>query len=222
MNTAVLNSLFWLSVLVPAFVLWRPSSSSAQDEIIDLLKRQMAEMQGTMKKMAERLEQLEKERASANGKMASVEQSVKTMQSAPSALNPAIGMALDMTAEHRAKTGGTFNFRSAEIGLAASIDPYARAYAFFNGSGEGVEVEEAAIVTTSLPWNLQARGGRFFADFGRSREVSSARVRVRQHAAVVGANRRRRITGGWRRVELSFPDAIFLARHYGRLQQNRR
>ncbi|MGH7852790.1 MAG: hypothetical protein ACREP3_05080, partial [Candidatus Binatia bacterium] len=86
MNTAVLNSLFWLFVLVPAFVLWRPSLTMAQDGIIDLLKRQMVEMQSTMKKMAERLEQLERDRASASGKIANVEQSVKTMQSAPSAL----------------------------------------------------------------------------------------------------------------------------------------
>ena len=32
---------------------------------------------------------------------------------------------------------------------------------------DGVEVEEAAIVTTSLPYNLTVKGGRFFADFGR-------------------------------------------------------
>ena len=40
-------------------------------------------------------------------------------------------------------------------------------YGFFTGSNEGVEVEEAAAITTSLPWNLTAKGGRFFADFGR-------------------------------------------------------
>ena len=167
MNSAILKVVFWLAALVPVFVLWRPSLSMAQDEIIDLLKRQMAEMQATMKKMAERLEQLERERASANGKIATVEQSVKTTRSAPSALNPAIGMAIDATAEHRAKAGGDFNFRAAEIGISASIDPYARAYAFFTGSKDEFEVEEAAMVTTSLPLNLQLRGGRFFADFGR-------------------------------------------------------
>ena len=210
MNTALLNCLFWLFILVPAFVLSRPSPSMAQDEIIDLLKRQMAEMQGTMKKMAERLEQLEKERASANGKMATVEQSVKTMQSAPSALNPAIGMAIDTTAEHRAKAGGTFNFRSAEIGISASIDPYARAYAFFTGSGEGVEVEEAAIVTTSLPWNLQARAGRFFADFGRL-----AKLHPHEYAFVNTPLSLERTVGGESQgdgVELSylFPTPFFL------------
>ena len=56
---------------------------------------------------------------------------------------------------------------SAELGLSASIDPFARGYAIFNGTSDGFEVEEAAIVTTSLPYNLTVKGGRFFADFGR-------------------------------------------------------
>ncbi|MGH7854493.1 MAG: hypothetical protein ACREP3_13700, partial [Candidatus Binatia bacterium] len=166
--------------------------------------------QSTMKKMAERLEQLERDRASASGKIANVEQSVKTMQSAPSALNPAIGMAIDATAEHRAKAGGTFNFRSAEIGISASIDPYARGYAYFTGSREGVEVEEAAIVTTSLPWNLQARAGRFFADFGRL-----AKFHPHEYAFVNTPLSLERIVGGESKadgVELSylFPTPFFL------------
>ncbi len=51
--------------------------------------------------------------------------------------------------------------------MSASIDPFARGYAIINGNADGIEVEEAAIVTTSLPYNLTAKGGRFFADFGR-------------------------------------------------------
>ncbi len=34
-------------------------------------------------------------------------------------------------------------------------------------NNNGVEVEEAAALTTALPWNLTAKGGRFFSDFGR-------------------------------------------------------
>ena len=49
----------------------------------------------------------------------------------------------------------------------ASVDPFVRGYAFFNGTSDDFEVEEAAIVTTSLPFNLAVKGGRFFADFGR-------------------------------------------------------
>jgi hypothetical protein len=210
MTTSVSQFIFWLAVLVPAIVLWRPSVSVAQDQAVELLKRQVAEMQATMKKMAERLEQLESERASASGKIASVEQSVKTIQSAPSALNPAIGMAIDATAEHRGKAGGDFNFRAAEIGIAASIDPYARAYAFFNGSKEGVEVEEAALVTTSLPWNLEARAGRFFADFGRL-----PKFHPHEYAFVNTPLSVERIVGGESKadgVELSylFPTPFFL------------
>ncbi len=35
-------------------------------------------------------------------------------------------------------------------------------YAFINGINEGVEVEEAAAMTTSLPWNLTAKGRSIF------------------------------------------------------------
>jgi hypothetical protein len=76
-------------------------------------------------------------------------------------------MVLDATAEHRSTVGGNFNFRAAEFGFAANVDPFARAYSFVTGSPDGVEVEEAAAITSSLPWNLTAKGGRFFADFGR-------------------------------------------------------
>ena len=40
-------------------------------------------------------------------------------------------------------------------------------YSFINGTKDGVEVDEAAAITTSLPYNLTAKGGRFLADFGR-------------------------------------------------------
>lgn len=210
MNTSISHIIFSLISLTPAILLWRPPASLAQDEVIDLLKRQMAEMQATIKKMAQRIEQLEAERTSANGKIATVEQSVRTIQSAPSALNPAIGMAIDVTAEHRAKAGGDFNFRAAEMGISASIDPYARAYAFFTGSKDDFEVEEAALVTTSLPWNLQARAGRFFADFGRL-----AKFHPHEYAFVNTPLSLERIVGGEAKadgVELSylFPTPFFL------------
>jgi hypothetical protein len=85
----------------------------------------------------------------------------------PAQFNPAIGLIVDTVASYQENGGGNFEFRSAEIGLSASIDPFARGYAFFNGGNNGVDVEEAAIVTTSLPYNLTVKGGRFFADFGR-------------------------------------------------------
>jgi hypothetical protein len=154
------------SSLMGAFIIL-PSISIAQSSELETLRAMITTMQQDLQKALSRIEQLEKEKTAGAAKLEQVEKSIKTVQSAPSILNPAIGMAIDATAEHRAKTGGDFNLRAAELGIAASIDPYARAYAFINATRDEVELEEAAIVTTSLPWNLQARGGRFFADFGR-------------------------------------------------------
>ena len=157
-------------VMVSAFfscLLFLSERGLAQNNELESLRALVKGMEQQLQQALQRIDQLEKEKGSTVGRVDQVEKSVKAVQSAPSALNPAIGMAIDATAEQRSKAGGTFNFRSAEIGISASIDPYARGYAFFTGSGDGVEVEEAAMVTTSLPWNLQARGGRFFADFGR-------------------------------------------------------
>jgi hypothetical protein len=119
-------------------------------------------------------------------------------------------LVIDATAEHRAKAGGDFNFRAAEMGIAASVDPYARAYAFITGSRDEFEVEEAALVTTSLPWNLQARAGRFFADFGRL-----AKFHPHEYAFVNTPLSLERLVGGESKadgVELSylFPTPFFL------------
>ena len=69
--------------------------------------------------------------------------------------------------------GWDFFQRSMELNVAGSVDPFARGYAVLNASADpvtgeaAVGVEEAAIVTTSLPWNLTLKGGRFFGEFGR-------------------------------------------------------
>jgi hypothetical protein len=86
----------------------------------------------------------------------------------PSQFNPAIGLIIDTVGSYGSKTRGDFELRAAELGVSASVDPFARGYAIITGSNSsGFDVEEAAIVTTSLPYNLTLKGGRFFADFGR-------------------------------------------------------
>lgn len=85
----------------------------------------------------------------------------------PAQFNPAIGLILDTVGSYKENERGNFEFRAAELGLSANIDPFARGYAIITGSSSGFDVEEAAIVTTSLPYNLTVKGGRFFAEFGR-------------------------------------------------------
>lgn len=101
----------------------------------------------------------------------------------PSVFNPAIGLVGETIFGYRSgKTSETgsgrpggydINQRSVELNVAASVDPFAKAYAVINASadwpsGEAkLGVEEAALQTTSLPWNLELKAGRFFGEFGR-------------------------------------------------------
>ncbi len=167
MVSAVLRTPLPLATVLFTVLLLVSERGLAQNSELESLRALVKGMEQQLQQALQRIDHLEKEKGTTATRVDQVEKSVRAGQSAPSALNPAIGMAIDATAEQRSKAGGTFNFRSAEIGVSASIDPYARGYAIFNGSRDGVEVEEAAMVTTSLPWNLQARGGRFFAEFGR-------------------------------------------------------
>ncbi len=69
-----------------------------------------------------------------------------------------------------------FTLAQAEISLAGAVDPYLTAeghlIAFIDPDGRtGVELEEAFVTTTSLPWDLQIKAGQFFTEFGRINHV---------------------------------------------------
>jgi len=101
----------------------------------------------------------------------------------PSVFNPAVGLVGETVFSYRSKgsdetgsdrPGGFDAFqRSVELNLSASVDPFAKGYAVINASADprtgesNATVEEAAIQTTSLPWNLEVKAGRFFGEFGR-------------------------------------------------------
>ena len=65
-----------------------------------------------------------------------------------------------------------FAIPNAELALDGTVDPYLKAFANvvykLDANGEtGVELEEMFFLTTSLPGNLQVKGGQFFTEFGR-------------------------------------------------------
>src|SRR5947207_4649699 len=65
-----------------------------------------------------------------------------------------------------------FNARNIELAFDGAVDPYFEGFANIvfklnNDNETEVEVEEAFLQTTSLPFNLQLKGGQFFAAFGR-------------------------------------------------------
>jgi len=65
-----------------------------------------------------------------------------------------------------------FTLPNEEIFLDGAVDPYFKGVADLvfkldeNNETE-VELEEVYLTTTALPWNLQAKGGQFFSEFGR-------------------------------------------------------
>jgi hypothetical protein len=65
-----------------------------------------------------------------------------------------------------------FNARNAEIALDGAVDPYFEGFANIvlkldNNNETEIELEEAFLQTTSLPFGLQVKGGQFFDAFGR-------------------------------------------------------
>jgi hypothetical protein len=84
--------------------------------------------------------------------------------------NPAISFVIDAQAHANTQgdDGTGFLLGTGELFISAPIDPFLRGYASINGTTDhGFDIEEAALVTTALPWNLTVKGGRFFAEFGR-------------------------------------------------------
>src|SRR2546426_1927496 len=152
---------------------------------LDLLKEQLRRVEQQMKQQEELLRRLSGEKPGGPApappavvdeealKLKILEELQPQLAAAnktfPAQFNPAIGFIVDSVLSFTSrKDQGNFEFRSGELGISASVDPFARAYAILNGTNAGgVDVEEAAIVTTSLPYNLTVKGGRFFADFGR-------------------------------------------------------
>jgi hypothetical protein len=65
-----------------------------------------------------------------------------------------------------------FSLRNAEISVDGAVDPYFKGYGNIvlkldQNNETQIELEEAYLVTTDLPANLQAKAGQFFAAFGR-------------------------------------------------------
>src|SRR5882724_2436329 len=69
-----------------------------------------------------------------------------------------------------------FNARNTELAFDGAVDPYFEGFANIifkldNDNETDVEVEEAFMQTTNLPYNLQLKAGQFFAAFGRLNPV---------------------------------------------------
>jgi hypothetical protein len=107
---------------------------------------------------------------------------------AASLMNPALSLILDSTFGYYGRHAGDFaalglpiagddpsdtnegfNIQEIELAASAAIDPYLEGAIYLTIPNlEGLEVEEAYLVTTSLPANLQIKAGSFRSQVGRN------------------------------------------------------
>ena len=185
----------WLipTFLVGCMVLFQ-GLGSAQDSAIETLKRQLGEMQQQMQKMAERIEQLEREKATDTAKAnqgplpSKGEPQVAAQPAAAkgvsSAFNPAIsvnGLFLGGYSSSARTTNrltgldfhNGFNLQEAEFQFTADVDPYWKANFILSVDRHGeTELEEGYVTSEELPYDLLPQNtslklGKFFAAFGK-------------------------------------------------------
>ena len=155
----------------------RANANHSDDE----LEKVKAELEKTQSELGATRTQLDATRAALDALAAKVDRiesgSSTTASATPSAPriapvnadNPAISFVVDTEfSTGNLDPGYNFSLQSGELFISAPIDPFLRGFASLNASSdEGFDLEEAALVTTSLPWNLTVKGGRFHADVGR-------------------------------------------------------
>jgi len=178
-------------VLSSLCIMITAAPSGAQDAVIDELKKQMAEMQATVKKMAERIEHLEKEKAATTGAPPAAEPQVPASTVGAAAakgivntFNPAISVNALFGGGYSSRPETTrqltnpdfhngFNFQEAEFQFTADVDPYWKANFILAVDRAGnAEIEEGYVTSERLPYDLLPRDtslklGRFFAGFGK-------------------------------------------------------
>ena len=79
-----------------------------------------------------------------------------------------------------------FSIPNVELTLDGAVDPYFKGfsnivYKLDKNAETGVELEEAYVLTTSLPANLQLKVGQFFLEFGRQNNAERAEDKASSH-----------------------------------------
>ena len=173
-NEPPLDSLKYQIKLLQQQVKELKEKTSAADTVKTKAPQEAAPAQKSAQDLQEQIQELSE-------KVNSVSEAQKQIR--PGAFNPAIGLVGEVVTSYRTKgmietgsdrPGGIdVNARSVELNVASAIDPFAKGYAVINAAADPVTgeasmgVEEAALQTTSLPWNLELKAGRFFGEFGR-------------------------------------------------------
>jgi len=184
---------FRLSHVVLAAALVAGGSARAE-EPLDALKQQLQSLQQQVQQLQQKVAELETAKpaqptqaaetaATPPAKPWSATDPIRLASAGPAYLNVSLvadtvvggstepNVASLQGAHHDPNQRG-FSLTAAELVLDGAVDPYFKGLAAIAlvlepGGETVVELEEAYLQTVSLPWNLQARAGQFYAEFGR-------------------------------------------------------
>lgn len=96
----------------------------------------------------------------------STEEGISHLKEEISGFSETPGMVEESGHEHAHGTEEGFNLRHVELQFSAAVDPYFKGSAIAAVDLEGAELETAEVETTSLPWGLTVKGGKFYSNFG--------------------------------------------------------
>jgi hypothetical protein len=157
-------------------------SSVYADSELEMVKKQLDKQDESMKQLQEKVAYLQQQQKQSANKSASFSQS---------AYMPDMALILNMSALSRDVNNGEyedaaipgfigksemhlpfnknsgFNLNYAEVSLHAVVDPYFEATANFHLRPDEFEIGEAYVQTTSLPYALKIKAGKFKSAFGR-------------------------------------------------------
>jgi len=164
-------------------------------EDLDALKEQITQQQLTVQKLKTQLKVLSKRQIQIQQEQKSIQASAPAVNTSASfsqnAYLPDIALILNMSAVSRdvknsdyenlaipgfIDSGNAelpfnkdkgFNLNYAEIAMHSVVDPYFAAFAVFHIEPSAIEIDEAYVQTTSLPYALRVKTGKFKSDFGR-------------------------------------------------------
>jgi len=167
------------------------ASSLFADAELDAIKEQLKQQKIITQRLEAKLSMLEKKQAKQQVKI-ETKKSVNTSASfSQNAYLPDIALILNMSALSRNISNNDypnveipgfinkgdihlpfnkdkgFNLNYAEVAMHSVVDPYFEAFANFHLHPDEFEIGEAYIQTTSLPYSLRLRAGKFKSHFGR-------------------------------------------------------
>jgi hypothetical protein len=167
-----MHALMRTATLVAAAAVWSHSVGAQQDTVARRQQRTLDSLAAATRELQARVDSLSRSPAPAAAPRTSgAYMNVSFVGLTDGGWSTTPHVRLLELGDHDPRVRG-FSIPNGELALDGTVDPYFKAFANIvykldeRGETE-VELEEMIFLTSSLPHNLQLKGGQFFAEFGR-------------------------------------------------------